>query len=82
MNRISIASPPAWRCGLKPADDMAKLRVIYVTSCVEVWVETYHNNILLIGILVTSCVEVWVETFPTKLSLTTDDRHLLRGGVG
>ena len=63
-------------------EDIVSIISTVVTSCVEVWVETFHTKPFRTCNLVTSCVEVWVETSTTATKPRLPICHLLRGGVG
>ena len=41
---LDIESHPAWVCGLKHTNGKV-CRVIYVTPCVGVWIETNENRL-------------------------------------
>ena len=58
---LDIESHPAWVCGLKPLI-LFLWKIIVVTPCVGVWIETPLLSRYSYLRLVTPCVGVWIET--------------------
>ncbi len=58
---LDIESHPAWVCGLKHKS-FAYSRLLCVTPCVGVWIETSLLPMKAKIPFVTPCVGVWIET--------------------
>ena len=59
---LDIESHPAWVCGLKPTLKCKDFKIVFVTPCVGVWIETFDQWQTDGNLLVTPCVGVWIET--------------------
>ena len=55
-------SHPAWVCGLKHSVVLYNQRLLLVTPCVGVWIETLQTFSGASSGKVTPCVGVWIET--------------------
>ena len=55
-------SHPVWVCGLKLPISESHAKVIGVTPCMGVWIETHSSPTVLDFSTVTPCMGVWIET--------------------
>ena len=74
-------SHPAWVCGLKQSWNSLHTKLIKVTPCVGVWIETEYPLPGFIKMEVTPCVGVWIETLSPAICLPSMRSHTLRGCV-
>ena len=78
---LDIESHPAWVCGLKHTADIYLNKIVKVTPCVGVWIETCETVQLLEQLRVTPCVGVWIETVLVDKWHIVYRGHTLRGCV-